>query len=199
MAKIITADYELDLEVPSLKNMTDDEFFDFCSQNKNVKIERDENNQILIMAPTGIGTSSKNLNICVLLFLWNSQSNSGKVFDSNAGFFLPDTSILGPDAAWMSIDKWNSLSEDQKEKFSYITPDFIIELMSPSDRLKDLKKKMVKWIDNGVKLGWLIDPGSQQTFIYRADGTVDKITLFDKKLSGEDVLPGFEFDLSILN
>ncbi len=98
----------------------------------------------------------------------------------------------------MSIDKWNSLSDDQKERFAYITPDFIIELMSPSDRLKILKKKMVKWIENGVKLGWLIDPLSQQTFIYRADGTIDKIISFDKKLSGEDVLPGFELDLSIL-
>lgn len=96
------------------------------------------------------------------------------------------------------MDKWNSLSSDQKEKFSYLTPDFIIELMSPSDRLNDLKKKMVKWIDNGVRLGWLIDPDSQQTFIYRADATVDKIISFDKKLSGEDVLPGFELDLSIL-
>jgi Uma2 family endonuclease len=178
--------------------MTDDELFSFCSQNKNVKIERDENNQILIMAPTGIGTSSRNLNICALLFLWNSQSNSGKVFDSNAGFFLPDKSMLSPDAAWMSMDKWNSLSEDQKEKFAYITPDFIVELMSPSDRLKALKKKMVQWINNEVKLAWLIDPKSQQIFIYRADGTVDKITSFDKKLSGEDVLPGFELDLSIL-
>ncbi len=199
MAKIITADYYLDIEHPAINNMTDDELFSFCSQNKNVKIERDENNQILIMAPTGIGTSTKNLNICALLFLWNSQSDSGKVFDSNAGFFLPDTSMLSPDAAWMSMDKWNSISEDQKEKFAYITPEFIIELMSPSDRLKNLNKIMVKWIDNGVKLGWLIDPGNQQTFIYRADGTVDKITSFDKKLSGEDVLPGFELDLSILN
>ncbi len=87
---------------------------------------------------------------------------------------------------------------DQKEKFAYITPDFIVELMSPSDRLKALKKKMAQWIDNGVKLAWLIDPQNQQAFIYRADGTVDKIASFDKKLSGEDVLPGFEFNLSIL-
>ncbi len=177
--------------------MTDDELFSFCSQNRDVRIERDENNQILITAPTGLGISSKNFEICGLLFLWNSQSNSGKAFDSNAGFCLPDTAMLSPDAAWMSMDKWNSLPENQKEKFAYITWDFIVELMSPSNRLKNVKKKMVQWIDNGVKLGWLIDPKGQQTFIYRADGTVGKITSFNKKLSGEDVLPGFELDLSI--
>lgn len=197
MAKIVTEDYYLDLEHPALNNMTDDELFSFCSQNKRIKIERDENKQILIMAPTGIGISSKNFDIFGLLFIWNTKTNFGKAFDSNAGFFLPDTSMLSPDAAWMSLDKWNSISQEQKLKFAYVIPDFIIELMSPSDRLKSLKQKMTKWIENVVKLAWLIDPKNQETFIYSEDGTVDKVS-FDNKLSGENILPGFELDLSIL-
>ncbi|MEO6329562.1 MAG: Uma2 family endonuclease [Ginsengibacter sp.] len=197
MAKIVTADYELDLEVPSLKNMTDDEFFDFCVQNKNVKIERDENHQILIMAPAGNLASSQNLEIAAQLFLWNKKIKKGIAFDSSAGFYLPDGSMLNPDAAWINKQAWDGIKTEEKKKFAYIAPDFIIELMSPSDRLSQAKLKMDKWIKNGVKLGWLIDPNSEQTFIYRADGTVDKIS-FDKKLSGENVLPGFELDLSII-
>lgn len=198
MAKIVTADYELDLDVPSLKNMTDDEFFDFCVQNKNVKIERDENHQIYIMAPAGNLSSSQNLEIAGQLFLWNKKAKPGIAFDSSAGFYLPDGSMLNPDAAWINKQTWDNIEPEEKKKFAYIAPDFIMELMSPSDRLNQAKQKMDKWIKNGVKLGWLIDVKNPQTFIYRADGTVDKIISFDKKISGEDVLHGFELDLSIL-
>jgi Uma2 family endonuclease len=157
MAKIITADYELDLEVPSLKNMTDDEFFDFCAQNKNVKIERDENHQIYIMAPAGNLSSSQNLEIAGQLFLWNKKTKFGIAFDSSAGFYLPDGSMLNPDAAWINKQTWDNIETEERKKFAYIAPDFIIELMSPSDRLNQAKQKMEKWIKNGVLLGWLID------------------------------------------
>jgi len=197
MAKIITGDYDMEIEYPALDNMSDDEFFDFCANNKNVRIERDENHQIYIMAPAGILSSSQNFEIAGQLYLWNKITKHGIAFDSSAGFYLPDGSMLNPDAAWISKETWDNIEPEEKKKFAYTTPDFIVELMSPSDRLNHAKQKMDKWIKNGVKLGWLIDPKNQQTFIYRADGTVDKIT-FDKKLSGENVLPGFELDLTIL-
>ena len=198
MTKIVTADYDLDIEIPSLKNMSDDDFFNFCAQNKNAKIERDETHQIYIMAPAGLLGSSLNAIVSSLLFQWNSQKGPGKVFESSAGFFLPDKSMKSPDAAWLSNTKWDTIPEKEKLKFSYVVPEFIIEIMSPSDRLPQLKKKMEKWIENGVLLAWLIVPQSKQTFIYRKDGSVDIIKSFDEKLSGEDVLHGFVLDLNNL-
>src|SRR5438132_85695 len=112
MAKIVTADYDLDLEVPSLNNMTDEEFFEFCAQNKNVRIERDENNQIYIMAPAGNLSSSNNFEIAGQLFLWNKKTKLGVAFDSSAGFFLPDGSMKNPDAAWISNERWKKISPD---------------------------------------------------------------------------------------
>ncbi len=198
MAKIVTADYDLDIEIPSLENMSDEEFFNFCAQNKNARIERDENHQIYIKAPAGLSGSSLNAIVTSLLVQWNFERGPGKVFESSAGFFLPDKSMRSPDTAWLSNAKWNAIPEEEKLKFSYVVPEFIIEAMSPSDRLPQLKKKMGKWIENGVLLAWLIVPQSKETFIYRIDGSVDIIKGFDKKLSGEDILPGFILDLNNL-
>lgn len=198
MAKIVTADYYLDLEHPVLNNMSDDEFFDFCAQNKNVKIERDENKQILIMPPAGNESSAKNSKINLELGLWNKKTRLGIVFDSSAGFYLPDTSMRSLDAAWVSNERWNRVEQHERKKFAYLTPDFIIELMSPSDKLKPAKNKMEKWIENGVSLAWLIDAANETAYIYKADNTIMQINDFDNKLSGENILPGFELDLSIL-
>lgn len=198
MAKIVTADYDLDIEIPSLEEMSDEEFFNFCVQNKNARIERDENYQIYIMAPAGLLGSALNAIVSSLLFQWNVQNGTGKVFESSAGFFLPDKSMRSPDASWLSNEKWAAIPEKQQIKFSYVVPEFIIEIMSPSDRLPQLKKKMEKWIENGVLLAWLIVPEFNQTFIYRIDGSVDIIKGVDEKLSGEDVLPGFILDLNAL-
>jgi len=186
------------LELPSKESMTEEEFFRFCAANKHIKIERDENHQILIMPPAGLESDNQSASIIVELGKWNNANNAGKSFGSSAGFTLPDTSVRSPDAAWLSNEKWNSLSAEEKKVFAHITPDFITEVMSPSDDLKQLQYKMQKWIENGVKLGWLIDTKNQTTFIYRADGTISKVTGFDKVLSGEDVLQGFEFDLNVL-
>lgn len=169
MAKIVTTDYDIDLEIPSLENMTDDEFFNFCAQNKHARIERDENLQIYIMPPAGFNSSAKNSILNFELTLWNKNHKNGIVVDSSAGFFLPDKSMRSPDAAWISNDKLMKISKEEKKKFLYLTPDFIIELMSPSDRLSQLKKKMEKWIENGVLLAWLIVPKTKQAFIYRKD------------------------------
>ncbi|MEP6948794.1 MAG: Uma2 family endonuclease [Ginsengibacter sp.] len=198
MAKIVTADYDLDIEIPSLNDMSDEELFNFCAQNKNARIERDENHQIYIMAPAGLFGSSLNAIATSLLVQWNLQNGSGKVFESSAGFFLPDKSMRSPDAAWLSNAKWAAIPEKEKLKFSYVVPEFIIEVMSPSDRLPQLKKKMEKWMENGVLLAWLIVPQFKQAFIYRADGSVDIVKSFDEKLLGEDVLPGFVLDLNNL-
>lgn len=198
MAKLKTFGYDLDLEYAPLENMSDEEFFRFCEQNKHIPIERDENHQILFMPPVSSDFSEKNNTLNGYLFIWNLKSKSGRTYDSSAGFYLPDTSMRSPDAAWISHKRWDALTEDQRKGFAYITPDFVVELASPLDSIVQLKLKMEKWRDNGVRLGWLIDAKTETVFIYRIDGTISKVEGFDNTLSGEEVLPGFEFGLAVL-
>jgi len=186
------------LEIPAQENMTEEEFFRFSAANKHIKIERDENKQILIMPPAGLESDGQSLHVAAELIIWNNSSKSGKCFGYSAGFTLPDGSVRSPDAAWVSEEKWDALQENEKKIFGHLIPDFIAEVMSPSDNFKQLQDKMLKWIKNGVRLGWLIYPEKQLTYIYRADGTVTKVAGFNNALSGEDVLEDFSFDLNIL-
>ena len=198
MAKILTSEYTLDLIAPQLENMTDDEFFSFCEQNKHLHIERDETHQIIFMPPVSTEYSALNFEINVELGIWNRKFKSGIAFESSSGFFLPDNSMKSPDCSWIGFEKWNALTDDRKKNFAHVSPDFVIELMSPSDNQKSARQKMEKWVENGVQLGWLIDPAAKEVFIYRADGTINKVQGFENKLSGENVLTGFELDLSLL-
>lgn len=186
------------LELPEKESMTEDEFFRFCAANKHLKIERDENHQILIMPPAGLESDGQSIHVAAALYTWNSKSKKGICFGSSAGFTLPDGSVRSPDAGWVSKENWDALPEGDRKKFGHITPDFVAELMSPSDDLIYLQNKMQMWIKNGVRLGWLIAPEKEIAYIYRADATVSKINGFNNILSGEDVLPGFSFDLKIL-
>lgn len=129
------------LELPAKESMTDEEFFNFCSANKHLKIERDETGQILIMPPTGLESDSHSSDICGELHIWNKLTKAGKVFGSSAGFTLPDNSVRSPDAAWMSKEKWEGLSVDERKKFGNISPDFVVEVTSPSDDLRYLQIK----------------------------------------------------------
>ena len=178
--------------------MTDKEFFAFCQQNDILKVERDENKQIIIMAPTNISTGNQNVSLLTELANWNNKQNSGACFDSSTGFTLPDGSVRSPDASWMSKEKWNNIPKKDKQTFAHACPDFVIELKSSSDNLKYLTSKMHKWVENGCSLAWLINPDKKTVFIFRKNGTIDKITGFNNVLSGEDILPGFKLDLSIL-
>lgn len=199
MAKIITTDYIMNVVMPpQVDYMSDEEFFSFCLENKNIKIERDENHQILFMPPEGNFTANDNFKIALKLGTWIEKNETGIGFGTSVGFTLPDTSVRSPDVAWVSLENWNSVDAKEKEKFARITPDFIIELMSPSDNQKATMEKMEMWRKNGVRLGWLIDPKKRESFIYRIDGTINKVEGFDKILFGEDVLPGFELNLTIL-
>jgi len=199
MAKIVASDYTLDLVAPQLETMTEEEFFHFCLQNKHIHIERDENQQILFLPPEGIQTSATNANIGAFLSIWNMNTRLGVSFGTSAGFTLPDGSMRSPDAAWMSNEKYNALSKEEKQRFAHVVPDFVVELASPSDNLKLAKEKMEMWRRNGVRLAWLIIPQQEKTIIYRADGNTVEIDGFaGNTLSGEDVLPGFELKLDAL-
>ena len=177
--------------------MDDEAFYKFCRRNDHLRFERNPDGTILIMPNTGGKTGIRNTKIVSRLDIW-SESFRGKVFDSSTAFKLPNFATRSPDAAWISDERWNNLTEDEQERFPPIAPDFVVELMSASDTLKKAQEKMHEYIENGVQLAWLIQPSSQTVFIYRADGTISKVIDFNNKLSGENVLPEFEFSLKLL-
>lgn len=180
------------LKIPTIDAFSDDELVAFCVANPDLHIERDENGLLYIkVSPTHLLTSSNNSELNTEIGLWNRRTKAGKVIDSNGGFFLNDKSMKAPDVAWIHRDRWNALTKEDKKSFPHLAPDFVIELESDSDNLDEVKTKMQKWIANGVRLGWLIAPSQQQTYIYRTDGSVE-IKTFTEKLSGEDVLEEFE-------
>lgn len=184
--------------IRGLERMTDDEFFRFCQDNPDLRLERNRHGEIVIMSPTGASTGRANAEISRQLGNWNHEQRAGYVFDSSTGFKLPDGSDRSPDAAWVPRADWEALSREEQERFAPVCPAFLVELKSPSDSLRALQDKMQVWIDNGTRLAWLIDPGEERVYVYRADGSRDEIDGFDGVASGEDVLPGFRLELSAL-
>lgn len=178
--------------------MSDDEFFSFCQANPDLNIERNAQREIIIMSPTGSNSGSINAGICFQLYQWNDKHNLGITFDSSTGFTLPDQSVKSPDAAWLSLEKWQKLSEEEQEKFAPVCPEFVIELKSKNDRLDDLQEKMKSWIENGAQLAWLIDPESKTVYIYQPEQKVQIYQSFDQALSAEPVLSGFALDFGKL-
>ncbi len=181
-----------------LRAMTDDEFYHFCEENPDVKFERDANGNIEIMALTGGETGRRNTKLTSRLDVWSDETQSGLVFDSSTGFKLPNGADRSPDVSWVSKEQWNRLSSDQRRKFPPLCPEFLVELMSESDVLRMAEDKMREYIDNGCRLAWLIEPKTETVRIYRFDGSVQVIQGFDNTLSGENVLPDFTFNLSLL-
>jgi Uma2 family endonuclease len=177
---------------------SDDELFVFCASNPDLRIERNKKKELVIMSPVGGLSSSRNNTVSSLLWIWNNQKGLGVTFDSSCGFRLPDNSMLSPDAAFVSMKKWEELNDIDKRKFPPIVPDFVIEVRSESDSLTELQDKMSNWIKNGCLLAWLIDPIEQKVYIYDSNGLIKTISSFQVKINGEKVLPGFDLDLSLL-
>ncbi|GAA4447077.1 Uma2 family endonuclease [Nibrella saemangeumensis] len=187
------------LKLPDrMLSMTEEEFFFFCQENPDFKFERDPQGNIIIMALTGGNTGKRNSELLTDLNIWNRSVRSGVVFDSSTGFKLPNGAIRSPDAAWVSTGRWQVLSAEQQDKFPPVCPDFVVELMSDSDNLKDATGKMQEYLENGCRLAWLINPKTEQARVYRPDGSVQVVQGFDNQLADEDVLPGFTFDLNLL-
>jgi Uma2 family endonuclease len=184
--------YTINLD-PVLK-MTKEQFYQICAANPELKLERNVNGELIVMSRTGGETSTWNSDINFDLVAWNRQSFAGKVFDSSGGFSLPKGADRSPDAAWISNEKWNALTPDERKKFLPLCPDFAIELLSPSDSWLKGLAKMQEYQDNGCRLGWLIDPENKQVAIYRLDQPVEVLKA-PPTLSGEDVLVGFTLNL----
>lgn len=183
----------------TIEKMDDDEFFHFCQENANLKFERDSKGQIIIMSPTAILSGDRNSEVIMQLRLWNKKYKLGKAVDSDTGFYLKNKAMRNPDAAWISNEQFNKLSEKEiKKSFAYVCPDFIVELKSYSDTIESLKSKMNEWMENGCRLGWLIDADSETVYIYELNKSERIHQGFDLPLSGEPVLSGFELVLSEL-
>lgn len=179
-------------------DLNDDEFYELCQKNQHLKLERNPDGTVITMPNTGGKTGKRNIEINTELNLYRRKNQSGNVFDSSTAFIFPNGATRSPDTAWVSDKIWDTLTDKQQDKFPKISPEFVVELMSPSDKLKDAKLKMLEYIDNGVELAWLINPSEEEVHIYRQDGTISKVVGFDNILSGENVLPNFEFDLRLL-
>jgi len=176
-------------------DLTEDQFFELCQNNRDLKFERTASGVLTIMPPTGGETSNRNMELSYQLQDWSRQNNLGKAFDSSGGFKLPNGADRSPDASWVRRDRWDTLTPKQREKFVPLCPDFLVELRSGSDTLKPLQTKMKEYQENGAKLGWLIDPKNQRVEIYRPDQEVE-ILENPTTLSGENILPGFILDLT---
>lgn len=170
-------------------------FLELCQANQDLQLERTATGEVIIMPPTFAWTGKQNSGLNAQLWNWNDQTGLGIVFDSSTGFTLPNSAVRSPDASWVSNQRWEELTEtQQREEFSPVSPDFVVELRSSSDSLKKLRDKMQEYIDNGVRLGWLIDSTTQKVEIYRLGQDVEVLES-PATLSGEDVLPGFVLDL----
>jgi Uma2 family endonuclease len=193
----------LTLNVPPTVGLTDEQFYQLCVANKEWRLELTAEGELIIMPPTGGESGIRNADLTTDLNLWNRQTRLGKVFDSSTEFRLPSGSKRSPDVSWVIRSRWEALSPEQRKRFPPLSPDFVIELRSETDSLEELRSKMREYRDNGVRLGWLIDPQTPLVEIYRHSQDVETINFsFNEPptLSGEDVLPGFVLDLTpILN
>jgi Uma2 family endonuclease len=181
------------LNIPKLDA---DGFKQLCLANEDLQLERASTGEVIIMAPTYPWTGKKNFSLIYQLASWIEKTGLGIGFDSSTGFTLPNGAVYSPDASWVSNQKWDELTQQQREEeFSPLAPDFVVELRSSSDSLKKLQKKMAEYIENGVRLGWLIDPKNKTVEIYRQGKEVE-ILESPQTVSGEDILPGFELNLN---
>ncbi|MDB9511323.1 Uma2 family endonuclease [Kamptonema animale CS-326] len=183
------------VKMPSTFQMTDDQFFDFCQINRDLRIERTKTGEVIIMSPTGSETGNRNSDLIFQVTLWAKKDKTGITFDSSTGFTFSSGQTFSPDVSWIKLARWNALSPEQREKFAPICPDFVIELRSPSDSLKSLKEKMQEYIQEGVKLGLLIDRKARKVYIYRPE-VPEECLDNPATVSGEPILPGFVLDLS---
>ncbi|MBH8576173.1 Uma2 family endonuclease [Nostocaceae cyanobacterium CENA369] len=178
--------------------LTDDQFFQLCQNNRDLRLERTAEGELIIMPPTGWESGNRNSKLTARVEFWAEANGTGLAFDSSTGFKLPNGANRSPDASWVSRKRLAALNPDPA-KFLPMAPDFAVELRSANDSLKTVQQKMQEYIDNGVRLGWLIDPQNQRVEIYRPDRDIE-VLQSPTSLSGEDVLPGFVLDLAqILN
>jgi Uma2 family endonuclease len=194
----------LTLQLPPVLKLTDEQFAQLTAANQDLQLELTATGELIIMPPTGGETGNRNFEVYIDLGIWNRQTLLGKAFDSSTGFRLPKGGTRSPDASWVRIERWNALTQEQRKKFLPLCPDFAVELVSETDseavaslrasEVEETRSKMQEYVDNGLRLGWLINPRTRQVEIYRPTQAVE-VLQSPATLSAEDVLPGFVLDL----
>ena len=177
-------------------NLSDEQFYQLCHNNDDWRIEQTAAGELIIMPPIGAISGNRESDLNAFVWLWNRQTKLGKVFSYSTIFTLPKSGKRSPDVAWIANERWDVLLREEQEKFATISHDFVIELRSRNDSLSQRQEKMQEYLDSGLRLGWLIDPISQQVAIYRQNQELEIVSL-PTTLSGEDVLPGFTLELPI--
>ena len=183
------------LHVRPALEMSDDQFFALCQQNRDLRIEQTKEGDWIIMPPTGGETGSRNNDLARQLGTWALQDDTGIAFDSSTGFVLPNGAKRSPDGSWVTRPRLALLTPEQKQKFLPLCPDFAVGLRSPSDSLTATQEKMTEYLQNGARLGWLIDAADRRVHVYRP-GTPVQVLDQPASLSADPELPGFVLDFA---
>ncbi|NET07671.1 MAG: Uma2 family endonuclease [Symploca sp. SIO2B6] len=182
------------INIPPTFKVTEQQFKLLATANRDLRLERNANGELNIMPPTGGNTGKRNAQLSAQFVIWNNQTKLGEVFDSSTAFRLPNGAARSPDLSWVKIERWHQLTPEQQDTFPPLCPDFVVELRSRTDTMESLRRKMHEYLDNGVRLGWLIDPQNKILEIYKPQQEM-KVLNSPTTLSGEDVLPGFSLNL----
>jgi Uma2 family endonuclease len=182
------------LNLEPLTTLTHEQFYELCMANKDVAMERSPQGELIIMSPVGGESGISEADYITDLSIWNRQTKLGVVFSSSTVFKLPGGGDRSPDAAWISLERWQALTLEEQEKFPPLCPDFVIELRSKSDRLRPLQAKMQEYLSSGLRLGWLVNPQDGTVEIYRTNKEIEILPL-PASLSGEETLPGFTLEV----
>jgi len=175
-------------------NLTEERFFNLCQDNRDLRLELTAQGELIVMGPTTTETGRRNANLNFQLCLWARQDGTGECFDSSAGFTLPNGARVSPDASWVRRDRYEALTAEEREQFAPLCPDFVAELRSKTDRLARLQTRMMEYIENGARLGWLLDPAAHRVYIYRPGQEVATLDA-PETIAGNPVLPGFVLQL----
>ena len=196
MSKTLTVveSLALVLRLAPVIELSDRQFFKLCQLNRDLRIERTSQGDLVIMPPTGSETGRINFKLTQLFGQWVDADGTGVGFDSSTGFTLPNGATRSPDLAWVKRSRWEALTRQQREGFAPLCPDFVLELRSPSDALEDAQAKMQEYLDNGAQLGWLIDPVEKKVYVYRPQAPVECLDN-PQTVSGDPVLPGFVLEV----
>jgi Uma2 family endonuclease len=182
------------LRLAPVIDMSDEQFFELCHLNRDLRLERTSQGDLVIMPPTGGETGRTNFKLTQVFGNWVDADGTGVGFDSSTGFTLPNGAKRSPDLAWVTRERWEALTPQQRRQFPPLCPDFVLELRSPSDALETVQAKMQEYLDNGAQLGWLIDPIEKKVYIYRPQAPVECLD-DPQRIFGDPVLPGFVLEL----
>jgi Uma2 family endonuclease len=175
--------------------LTEDQFFQLCRDNSELRMELTAQKELIIMPPAGLNSSWRENILCTALTIWAAKDGTGVVFNASAGYRLPNGAIRGPDASWILRKRLDRFTHEELEKFGHLCPDFVAEVMSPSNTLSELQDKMAEYIANGAQLGWFIDPYDARVYVYRPGREVECVEN-PAVIRGDPVLPGFMFDVA---